>query len=45
VRNRRVKDLAAMLIVDELAGSLEAHEQRKKKKKEKTLKQALQTKA
>jgi len=39
-----LKDLAT-LTVDELAGSLEAHEQRKKKKKEKTLKQALQTKA
>lgn len=38
------KDLAT-LTVDELAGSLEAHEQRKKKKKEETLKQALQTKA
>ena len=33
----------AMFIVDELAGSLEAHEQCKKKKKE-TLDQALQTK-
>jgi gag-polypeptide of LTR copia-type len=39
-----LKDLAT-LIVDELAGSLEAHEQRKKKKKEETLEQALQTKA
>ncbi|KAG8474810.1 hypothetical protein CXB51_031511 [Gossypium anomalum] len=38
------KDLAT-LTVDELVGSLEAHEQRKKKKKEKTLEQALQTKA
>ena len=36
------KDLA-MFTVDELAGSLEAHEQRKKKKEE-TLDQALQTK-
>jgi transcriptional regulator with GAF, ATPase, and Fis domain len=38
------KDLAT-LTVDELASSLEAHEQRKKKKKEDTLEQALQTKA
>ena len=37
------KDLATFT-VDELPGSLEAHEQRKKKKKE-TLDQALQTKA
>ena len=37
------KDLATFT-VDELAGSLEAHEQRKKKKKE-TLDQTLQTKA
>jgi len=33
------------LTIDELAGSLEAHQQLKKKKKEKTLEQALQTKA
>ncbi|KAE8721174.1 hypothetical protein F3Y22_tig00016637pilonHSYRG00095 [Hibiscus syriacus] len=38
------KDLAT-LTVNELTGSLEAHEQRKKKKKEETLEQALQTKA
>ncbi|XP_061347561.1 uncharacterized protein LOC133293058 [Gastrolobium bilobum] len=38
------KDLAT-LSVEELAGSLEAHEQRKKKKKEESLEQALQTKA
>jgi len=37
------KDLA-MFTVDELASSLETHEQRKKKKKEETLEQALQTK-
>ena len=41
--HRRVEDLAKFT-VDELAGSLEAHEQRKKKKK-RTLDQALQTKA
>ncbi|XP_052478791.1 uncharacterized protein LOC128034094 [Gossypium raimondii] len=38
------KDLAT-LTVNEFTGSLEAHEQRKKKKKEETLEQALQTKA
>ncbi|XP_074342644.1 uncharacterized protein LOC141680273 [Apium graveolens] len=38
------KDLTT-LMVDEIAGSLEAHEQRKKKKKEETFEQALQTKA
>jgi len=38
------KDLATFTI-DELAHSLEAHEQRKKKKNEETLEQALQTKA
>jgi len=38
------KDLATFT-VNELAGSLEAHEQRKQKKKEKTLKQSLKTKA
>ena len=38
------KDLA-MFTIDELAGSLKAHEQCKKKKKEETLNQALQTKA
>ena len=41
--DRRVKG-PRTFTVDELAGSLEAHEQRKKKKKE-TLDQALQTKA
>jgi len=35
----------ATLTVDELAGSLKAHKQRKKKKEEETLKQKLQTKA
>ncbi|KAG8501144.1 hypothetical protein CXB51_003220 [Gossypium anomalum] len=38
------KDLAT-LTVDKLIGYLKAHEQHKKKKKEKTLEQALQTKA
>ena len=38
------KDLKT-LTIDELADSLEAHEQRKKKKNEETLEQALQTKA
>jgi len=38
------KDLMT-LTIDELVGSLEAHEQRKKKKEEETLEKALQTKA
>lgn len=35
----------AELTIDDITGSLEAHEQRKKKKKEDTLEEALQTKA
>ena len=43
MHDKESKNLA-MSTVDELAGSFEAHEQRKKKKEE-TLNQALQTKA